>query len=220
MAGIIKSGVWHESGGTAPISFNFEDMSSKADNYLDSIRRQATQILTQAKERVAAIEAEACERGRQAAIQQATQIAQQQLDQRLQSLLPALEKSITAIQHSRETWLRHWEQNTVQLAVSIAQRLIRKELSKTPEISLEWIRTALEYVTGEARVTLRLNPADYETLGEQAHQLVDRLTKLGAATISPDPTIEPGGCQVVTDFGSIDNQLSSQLQRIQEELCG
>lgn len=220
MAGIIKSGVWHEVGGMAPVTFNFEDMTSKADHYLDSIRRQATQILTQAKERVSAIEADARERGRQTAVQQATQIAQQHLDKRLQSLLPALEQSITAIQHSRETWLRHWEQNTVRLAVSIAERLIRKELSKTPEISLDWIREALEYVTGEARVTLHLNPADYETLGEHAQQLLDRLTKLGAATISPNPAIEPGGCQVVTDFGNIDNQLSSQLQRIQEELTG
>ena len=220
MAGIIKSGVWHEVGGTTPISFNFEDMSCKADNYLDSIRSQATQILTQAKERVAAIEAEARERGRQAAIQQATQLAQQHLDTRLQSLLPALEKSITAIQHSRETWLRHWNKTPFDWRWSIAERLIRKELSKAPEISLDWIREALEYVTGEARVTLHLNPADYETLGEQAQQLLDRLTKLGAATISPNPMIEPGGCQVVTDFGSIDNQLTSQLQRIQDELTG
>jgi flagellar assembly protein FliH len=220
MAGIIKSGVFQGASGTSPVSFNFEDMTSQADVYLNSIRKQATQILTQAKERVVAIEAEARERGRQAALQEATVLAQEHLDKRLQSLLPALESSITAIQHSRETWLRHWEQNTVKLAASIAERLVRRELSKTPEISLDWIREALELVTGEARVTLHLNPGDFETLGERAQQLLTRLTKLGVATISPDPAIEAGGCRVVTDFGSIDQQLSSQLERIREELSG
>ncbi len=219
MAGIIKSGVWQNAASaTSPSSFNFEDMSSQADTYLTSIRRQATQILKQAKEQVAAIEAEARERGQQVATQQAEQFSQKYLDQRLQSLLPALEQSIAAIQHSRETWLQHWEQNTVRLAAAIAERLVRRELSRTPEIALDWIHEALELVTGEGRVTLHLNPADYEILGERAHQLISRLTKLGAATVLPDPTIELGGCRVVTDFGSIDQQLSAQLKRIEEEL--
>lgn len=220
MAGIIKSGMWQNTAsGTSPVSFSFEDISSQAETYLAGIRQQATQILRQAQEQVAAIEADARVRGQQLANQQAVQAAQDHLDQRLQSLLPALEKSITSIQHSRETWLRHWEQNTVRLATSIAERLVRRELLQTPEISLDWIREALELVTGEGRVTLHLHPSDYETLGERAQQLITRLTKVGAASILPDPVIEPGGCRVVTDFGSIDQQLGSQLKRIEEELA-
>lgn len=219
MAGIIKSGVWHGAASTAsPSSFNFEDISSQAENYLSSIRRQATQILVKAKEQVAAIEVEACDRGRQTAKEQAERFSQEYLDQRLQSLIPALEQSIAAIQHSRETWLRHWEQNTVRLAASIAERLVRRELTQTPEIPLDWIREALELVTGESRVTLHLNPVDLETLGARAQQLMNCLTKIGAATVLPDPTIELGGCRVVTDFGSIDQQLSAQLKRIEEDL--
>lgn len=220
MAGIIKSGMWQGASGSAtPVSFNFEDLNQQAEAYLATIRKQATQILTQAKEQVAAIETDARERGRQAAIQLATQAAQEHLDQRLRSLVPALEKSVSAIQQSRETWLRHWEQNTMRLASAIAERVIRRELSRQPEISLEWIHEALELVTGEGRVTVHLHPADYETLGERAQQLIARMTKIGAATILPDPTVEPGGCRVVTDFGSIDLQLSAQLKRIEEELA-
>ena len=220
MAGIIKSGVWHEATTLSAASFNFEDLSTRADGYLASVRRQAAQILAQAKEQVSAIETEARERGRQLARQQAEQSSQEYLDQRLKSLIPALEQSIAAIQHSRESWLRHWEQNTVKLAASIAERLVRRELSRSPEISLDWIRESLELVTGESRVTLHLNPADYETLGEKVSHLVNCLTKVGTATIVPDPAIQLGGCRVVTDFGSIDQQLSAQLQRIEEDLIG
>jgi flagellar assembly protein FliH len=221
MAGIIKSGVWHSGANTlTPLSFDFEDISTRADTYLASIRHQAAEILAKAKTQVAAIEADARERGQQAAREQAQRSSQEYLDQRLQSLIPALEQSIAAIQHSRETWLRHWEQNTVRLATSIAERLIRRELTRAPEISLDWIRDALELVTGESRVTLHLNPADMETLGERAGQLMTSMTKIGAASVIADPAIELGGCRVVTDFGSIDQQLSAQLKRIEEDLTG
>jgi len=33
-----------------------------------------------------------------------------------------------------------------------------------------------------------------------------------------DPDITPGGCRVDTQFGSIDQQLETQLARIEEEL--
>lgn len=218
MAGIIKSGVWHGGATMSPASFNFEDISTRADRYLASVRAQAAQILNQAKTQIAAIEADARERGRQAAREHAEKTSQEYVDQRLQSLIPALEQSILSIQHSRETWLRHWETNTVRLAASIAERLVQRELSHSPEISLAWIREALELVTGESRVTLHLNPADFETLGERAQHLVGSLSKVGAANVLPDPEIQLGGCRVDTDFGSIDQQLSQKLKRIEEDL--
>jgi flagellar assembly protein FliH len=219
MAGIIKSGIWQHAANTAaPASFNFEDIATQADSFLSSVRRQATQILTQAKEQVAAIEAEARLRGQQAALQQAEKSSQEYLDQKLKSLLPALEKSIVAIQQSRASWLQHWEQNTVKLAAAIAERLIKRELSRTPEISIDWIREALELVTGQGSVTIHLHPTDHEALGDQVQPLISQLTKLGATTVLPDPGIEPGGCRVVTEFGSIDQQLSVQLKRLEEEL--
>lgn len=218
MAGIIKSGEWHGGMTISSAAFNFEDISTRAESYLASVRAQAVQILNQAKTQVAAIEAEAQERGRQAAQEQAQRTSQKYVDERLQSLIPALEQSILAIQHSRETWLRHWERNTVRLATSIAERLMQRELSQSPEISLNWIREALELVTGESRVTLRLNPADFETLGERAKHLVASLSKVSAATVVPDPEIQQGGCRVDTDFGSIDQQLSQKLKRIEEDL--
>jgi flagellar assembly protein FliH len=219
MAGIIKSGRL-EDGPSVPqvAAFNFEDMSRKADTYLDTVRRQAAQILRQAKEQATIIEQQARQQGRQEAMQEATQVARTHVEQQMQTLFPALAKAIEALQHARAAWIKEWEQQTVALAVAIAARVIRRELSCTPEISQQWLQEALELVTGQGRLSVHLHPQDCETLGERAQLLIDRLAHVGECKVVPDPAIEPGGCRVDSEFGAIDQQLSSQLKRIEEEL--
>jgi flagellar assembly protein FliH len=65
---------------------------------------------------------------------------------------------------------------------------------------------------------LLLNPTDYQTLQPQVEMLVRELAGLGQVEVSSDPAISPGGCRVETQFGVIDQQLETQLRRIEEEL--
>jgi len=45
------------------------------------------------------------------------------------------------------------------------------------------------------------------------------MSSLGDADVTPDATIAQGGCRVETRFGTIDQQIETQLQRIEEELA-
>ena len=66
---------------------------------------------------------------------------------------------------------------------------------------------------------LHLNPEDYQALGVQVRSLIDAMSSLGDAEVIPDATVSQGGCRVETRFGTIDQQIESQLQRIEEELA-
>jgi flagellar biosynthesis/type III secretory pathway protein FliH len=44
------------------------------------------------------------------------------------------------------------------------------------------------------------------------------MAKLGPVQLVSDETITRGGCRVHTEFGVIDQQIESQLQRIEAEL--
>src|SRR5262245_55649629 len=102
MAGVIKSGQLHESSNSAQLAaFNWQDMRRKADVYLESIRQQATQILAQAKQQAVQIQQQAFESGRQAAAREAEKYADAQLERRLQTVLPALEKAVEAVHEAR-----------------------------------------------------------------------------------------------------------------------
>ena len=219
MAGIIKSGtLLNDASGLHSVEFNFEDMSQKASRYLDRIRGQAEQILTEAKLRAEEITLKAKEAGRQAAVAEAEQRVKSQLDENLETLLPAVREAIAAIAYEKERWLRHWERETVHLATAIAGRVIRRELSQDPTISVELMREALQLAMGAGRLRLRLNPLDYAALGDQAARLAHEFSELAPTDIVADETIRVGGCQVVTEFGVLDQNIDIQLQRIEDEL--
>ena len=219
MAGIIKAGNWRESGDDVQsAAFNFEDMSHRADDYLATVRRQAAQIIAQAKQQAAQIGQAAMEQGQLAATAQAEEVLQVQLDQKLASLLPALHQAIESIRHSKQAWLKQWEQKTVQLAAAIARRVIRRELSESPEITLDLVREALQLALGSGQIRLHLHPKDYESLGQGIEQITASIGNLAPADIVPDPGISLGTCRVVTEFGVVDQTIDAQLERIEEEL--
>ncbi|MCS7305069.1 MAG: FliH/SctL family protein [Thermoguttaceae bacterium] len=200
------------------VPFNFEDMATQAVRYLEKVRAEAAEIVAQAKKEAAEIRRRAEAEGRQAGQQAIAEMVRHQLGQQLATLMPALQQAIQQIQEARQAWLRHWENSTVHLATQIAARIIRRQLANHPDIPLQLIREALELATGSTQIRLLLNPTDYQTLKPQVEMILREMATLGEVEVAADPTITPGGCRLETQFGIIDQQLETQLRRIEEEL--
>jgi flagellar assembly protein FliH len=165
------------------------------------------------------------ERQRQeaAAHKAAEELRQQQIDARvdarLDGLAAAVRSAVDGIEASRAEWLAHWERSALGVATAIAARVIRREVQRTPEITLDLVREALELASGSAEVQLRMHPDDLAAFGKRVRQLADELGRLGDAKIVADAEITRGGCRVDTRFGSIDQQFEAQLARIELELA-
>ena len=100
----------------------------------------------------------------------------------------------------------------------MAERVIRRELRTTPQISETLVREALELAAGSPEVRLHLNPTDHESLARYAAELARTCARLAPAEVVPDPSVSPGGCRVETRFGAIDQTVEAQLARLAEEL--
>lgn len=204
-----------EPGRRSPsVAFNFDDMAVQANRYLGKVRAEAAQIVAKARREAGAVREKAEREGRQAGWQAVEQIVREQLA----TALPALRQVIQDIQHAKQAWLTHWEASAVHVSAAIAQRLIRRELTRQPEITLTLIREALELAAGSSQVRIHLNPADHKEIGERAEALIQELSTLTTAELLADPEVTPGGCRVETRFGIIDQQFEAQLKRIEEEL--
>ena len=219
MAGVIKAQCSQLAGQAArPAAFNFADMGDQASAYLNQVRAQAAQIVADARAEAEQIKAKSQVDGRQAALKAADAAIQSKLDEQLKQLVPALESAAQQVVQARDHWQRRWEQNLVHLAAKIAERVIRRELISQPEITLELVREALELASGNQTVMLHLHPTDRAALGDRVQQLAARMAKLGPVQVMSDETVTRGGCRVHTEFGSIDQQIESQLNRIEAEL--
>lgn len=205
--------------GVQGVAFNFDDMAVKAGRYLDQVRAEAARIIAQAQQQATGIRKQAEIEGRRIGEQAVEQTVEKQLERRLATLLPALGQVVEEIRTAKQAWLTQWEKSGVHVATAIARRVIRREISQTPEIAIPLLREALELAAGSPQVRIRLNPIDQQTLGPQTHALVKELSPLTTAEVVADPEISPGGCRVDTRFGTIDQQIEAQLARIEEELA-
>jgi flagellar assembly protein FliH len=216
MATIIKaSGPVRAVDGGA---FHLDDLGDRAKEYLDQVRRQAAEIVAQAEQEAVGIRRTAEEEGRAAALHAAELVLDEKVTRQLTSLVPALREAIEAIRSSKAEWLSHWEKSAVHVAAAIAGRVIRRELERTPEITLALVKEALELAAGSGDIQLRMHPDDVGALGGQVQRLADELSRLGKPQIVADPQIVKGGCRIDTRFGTIDQQFTAQLARIEQEL--
>jgi flagellar assembly protein FliH len=216
MASVIRSSSGNRN--CSPVVFSFEDAADQADRYLDESQAQAAAIIAEAQRQAEEITRRAQQAGREAALHAAVQQNDQKIAQQMQSLLPALQKAIDGLIDTRQAWLRQWEQTVVHLAAKIAERIIRRELSHSPEITIDQVRAALELAAGSPRLRISLHPDDFDTLSSQVHRLVTEITRAAEVEIIPDITVSLGGCRIETHRGLIDQQIETQLERIVTEL--
>jgi flagellar assembly protein FliH len=196
------------------VAFNFDDIALQANQHLAKIRTEAARIVLKAQEEAEAIRKRAESEGRQAAMQAVDEMVGKQLA----TVLPALKQAVQNIHDARHEWLTQWDSGAVHLATAIAERIIRRQLQEKPEIVLTLVREALELVAGHGEIRILLNPLDLQSLGDQVRLVVEELSPLIKTELKGDPEITAGGCRVETHFGVIDQQIESQLQRIEEEL--
>ena len=212
------------------VAFNFEDLVQRGDAYIESVRKQVSEMLQQAESEVATIRSQARERGfeqgredglRQAAElieKRAGEIADKMARDNLATTLPAMNVAAEKLVIERERWLTEWEGTAVRLAAAIAERLIKHRIELNPDLAREMIRSALQLAVGSPQIQLRLNADDAALLGGHAAEVVRALAACGDAQIIPDAGLTRGSCVVQTQHGTIDARLETLLERIVSEL--
>lgn len=221
MATIIRKDAARQSNSgrdVGSISFSFSDMHGQANDYLQTVRQESAKIVQQAHQEAEQIRRQAELAGRKAAEAAVERILNEKVARRMETLLPALNQLIEQINDAKGELQSHWERSAVKVSAAIASRIIRRELTREPQITLDLIAESLRLAAGSSEITLRINPADYENLGSQIDRIAEALGQLAPSHIIADPAISVGGCRVITKYGEIDQRIESQLARIEQEL--
>jgi flagellar assembly protein FliH len=215
MATIIKS---KHALPAEPVIYRFEDVAGDARQIVENAKAEAAVIVADAHSQAEEVHRQAEQAGRDDALATAKAAAEAELQSQLQSLLPAIASAVQQLSEGRQAWQQEWQRNAVSLAVKIAERVVRREIKRTPSITLSYVREALEMCAAAPQVRVLLHPDDAQSLGESAQQIVREISPAAHAEIVADEKITRGGCRIETRHGEIDQQIETQLRRIEKEL--
>lgn len=174
----------------------------------ESIRaadREAEAILLSAREVAQQIEQEAYREGRTKGRQEAID----ELQRRIEPLDALLREACREVTAARQAIITNAEGEVIDLAIAVAERVLRSEVGARREAAVPIVRAALEAAGSRVVMAIRVNPRDVELLTEHRGELFGVLE---SARLISDPAIASGGCVVEVEGGLVDARLESQLQ--------
>lgn len=159
---------------------------------------------------------EAYAKGHAAGMAAARTESQQAVTQ-MKAQVATIDKMLAAVAQPFRDLDAQVEEQLVQLAVSIARQLVRRELRTDPAQVIAIIRESVALLPAATRdVRVHLHPDDAAVVREKlATPSADR-----AWTIVEDPVMARGGCRVTTDTAHIDSRLETRIQSIITTILG
>lgn len=122
----------------------------------------------------------------------------------------------------KQSFLERSERQLIEMAVAIAKRIIRKEVSVDPEIVRKVAHEALQKVVDSpfSKIVMRVNPRDWESIMQINSSFLPPEVSKGKIRIEKDDRIQPGGCIVETDRQLVNASIEHQIQQIWKALTG
>ena len=147
-----------------------------------------------------------CDEGYQAGLQQAA------------ASLANLGQVAMELEHLKQDLYQRAEKDVVELALAISKKIIDQEITTNRQAIVAVVKNALKRVTDHSQLTIRINPAELQTVKQAEPRLAEYFENSNGVTYEADDTICPGGCVIETNFGDIDARLDQQLAVIAEAL--
>jgi flagellar biosynthesis/type III secretory pathway protein FliH len=177
------------------------------NSLLEKARAEAAQIVAEAQAQVAETERVI----REQAITEARTKAAAEVTAEVEAVRAQLAQTLDELAELREQVATYAEREMVQLAIEIAKKIVRREVTVDREIVISLARVALSRLHNRALATVHLHPDDYQFA--LSHR--ERLSPTGTIKLVEDPAIGRGGCLIETDLGDVDARIEHQFSEIE-----
>jgi flagellar assembly protein FliH len=140
---------------------------------------------------------------------------------RLRGALMATEAALDELQAGEARWLAHIEENIAAIAVGVAQQIIAREVTTSPDVVTALVSRAVEEFGLDQALSIRVNPGDLEALhgvSRDASAGMQESTAGRDVRWLSDSRIEPGGCVVEGRERIVDGRVDTALERLYRRL--
>ena len=180
-----------------------ESARFEAARLLDDAARQARETVETSQGEAAAVREKAREEGYAAGLAAAA------LESR--GILARAAQVLAQAEEERRTLLAGLTEELAECALTIAQKVVARELAQTPAAVTAIAREALELVKNRERVTVYVNPAEADLFRARRGDLEGSLSDRALLVIIADQDVPAGGLLVETEQGLVDATLEARF---------
>jgi len=226
---VIKNG---QSGGLIrePAALDLGDLRQQGRAIVEGARREAERLIAAAHEEVRGIVETASERGHAAGWMRG--VEEGRIEGRQQARAEALEEfraAFAALERSWKSALEQWQdarrrllayarEDVLELALAVARKVIHRNIEHDPSLVVDQIAAALSLVMQASRLSIAVNPADRKIVELALPEILHAAKQSCDVVIVDGDEVERGGCVINTGRGSVDANISVQIERIVEML--
>jgi flagellar assembly protein FliH len=187
--------------------------AADAEKILSDTVAQARKIMADAQASAGTVVAEARERGQQEGMIAGRAAADAEGAKVIAELLGLVESARV----ERRSILESAEPELVKLAMAIGERIVHEQIAVDPNVVLQNVRQALTRLIAREVVTLRLHPADIETIRRHRDAIVAS-NDVEQLRMVEDQRVDRGGVVIETEAGTIDAKIGTQLREARRVL--
>lgn len=223
MANVLKSRAFSPGTNTAQAEvFNWEDVATRAKEYIEKVREQAQQIIKDSQLECIRLQAQAREDGTRQGENHVERLAQQMAGQIAEMRVTEAAKSVKTLcedlENATQQWLRQWQHETITLAIGISEKILARQIESDPSILISWIEDSVRMIQGQRQIMIRMHPEDAQRLSSALPDLIEEMTPSVELQVVEDVAVGKFGVILQTPDTTIDRSLQTQLKRLVEEL--
>jgi flagellar assembly protein FliH len=202
------------------------DHLAEARSVVEQARREAAQIVAEARVQAEALREVAhraghesgvpqgLEEGRQRGHDEAFRAAKAEFTAKHASLVAALTTALAEVETIKQTLQLEAERDVLAYAVDLATKLTFDIGRRHREAAVENLRRALRTVGSPTDVTIRINPADAATIETFCGGELALPVDAAHVRVLTDEAIAPGGCRVERGPCEVDASLETQTAQL------
>lgn len=184
------------------------------EEIISQAKKQAEDMISDARSHSKEVNQKAYNEGYKLGYKEGLLSADSEIKERLNNISNLTRSILT----EKKEILKKAEFQIIDLSVELAKRILEADVSIDKSVIVKIAKKAISKVTEAERIKLRVNPADIEEVKNHFDEISSYGGGISHIGIISDPKVERGGCLIDSEAGSVDAQISVQLEEYQKAL--
>lgn len=132
------------------------------------------------------------------------------------SMVERLEGILSDTESAWSNMIAAYETQIIELVCKAAEKVVYAQVQLDQEVVKRTLLKAFDVVPEPVNVQINISPADYEYIETIKEDFFSTIKGLKDVSVSPDPAICQGGCNVRTQSGEVDATLETRLEAVKK----